>query len=264
MRRPTDVPYVVLSDRAEDVDEALVLIHDGFVEAGYMSRRPSGRRLHTSYLNPGSFFAIARMAGELAGTMAMVSDGPFGLPAERAFAEEIDALRTAGVAPIFEAGSRVVPVEFRPRAGRISMFMVASIFHAGLVDFPDATILITVAPEAERFLIATLGCERLSGPRPLFGTPAVLLVTSGPVLAAHLPRALTSAQRMVASLCLDPDPSWLRDHRSGRPLDADWLVPLLFEQGFASRLTEQLRLVGNGDPAMIESVMEGVRTGVAA
>ena len=86
---------VTASDRVEDIDEALMVVHDGFVEAGYLDPTPSGRRMHPAYLNPGTVFFVARVDGETVGTCALIADGPFGLPSDRAFAEENDLLRAA-------------------------------------------------------------------------------------------------------------------------------------------------------------------------
>ena len=94
----TDEIEIVLSDRVEDVGEVLSVVHDGFVEAGFTPPQPSGKRLHPSYLNPGTVFALARIDGEPVGAAVVVVDGPFGLPSDRAFAEENDALRAS--API--------------------------------------------------------------------------------------------------------------------------------------------------------------------
>lgn len=262
--RPAATPEVTLSDLGEHVGEALSLIHDGFVDAGYMRPVASGRRLHPSYLNPGGFFAMARIGGETVGAMATVADGPFGLPSERAFAEEIDQLRAASDAPIYEAGSRVVHRDWSHRAGRISMFMIGSIINVGLTEFYDSPMLITVAPEAERSLRLTFNCERIADARPLFGAPAVLLVTTGAMIEECLSRPLTSAQRMMATLALDPDPGWIADRRAGAPMDADWLPALLDEQGLTTRLAAQLELLGERHPALFGRILDAASARIAA
>jgi hypothetical protein len=253
-----------VSDRGEDVGDALGLIHDGFVAAGYMRPTPSGRRLHPAYLNPGTYFVMARMQGELAGAMAMVADGPFGLPSERAFVEEIDAIRAAADAPIHEAGSRVVPESWGHRAGRISMFMIAATVNLGIRELAGSPILITIAPEAERSLHATIECERVAGPRPLFGAPALLMLTSAEVLLEYFARALTSSQRTMAALSLDPDPLWLTDNRTGEPLDAPWLGPLIAEQGIDARLAAQLEIIGTRHPGVFGSIVDAAGVRIAA
>lgn len=258
------LPEVLVSDRGEDVGEALALIHDGFVAAGYMQPMPSGRRLHPSYLNPGTYFVMARMQGELAGAMAIVADGPFGLPSERAFAEEIDLIRGAVAGPLYEAGSRVVPASWGHRAGRVSMFMIAATVNLGMTEMRDATVLITVAPEAERSLLATLACERVAGPRPLFGAPAVLMQTHYELLVDYFAQAETSAERTMAALALDPEPPWLVDARTGEPLEAEWLGALIAEQGLDQRLAAQLEILGSRHPGLFGPIVDAAGVRIAA
>ena len=83
---------VTIADRVEDVDEALEVVHDGFVEAGYHAP-PLGPADARLLPEPGHLFLVARIDGRRPGRCAVVVDGPFGLPSDRAFAEENDALR---------------------------------------------------------------------------------------------------------------------------------------------------------------------------
>lgn len=266
VRRPgaAALPEVLVSDRGEDVGEALSLIHDGFVAAGYMQPTPSGRRLHPAYLNPETYFITARIQGDLAGAMAMVADGPFGLPSERAFAEEIELLRASAAGPLHEAGSRVVPAAWGHRAGRVSMFMIAAVVNLGMSTTRDATVLITVAPEAERSLQATLACRRVAGPRPLFGAPAMLMLTDHALLVDYFARAETSSQRTMAALSLDPQPPWLTDNRSGEPLSAEWLGGLIAEQGLDERLAAQLEILGSRNPGLFGPLLDASGVRIAA
>ena len=103
---------VVVSNDVVDVDDALAVVHDEFVDMGYMEPQASGRRMHQAYLNPGTVFVVARIDGVTVGTLAMVADGPFGLPADRAFAEELDDLRRTG-RDVLEVGSLAIRREWR-------------------------------------------------------------------------------------------------------------------------------------------------------
>ena len=64
--------------------------------------------MHPSYLNPGTVFLVARIDGETVGTCAMIADGPFGPPSDRAFAEENDADARRGDGRLHECGSLAV------------------------------------------------------------------------------------------------------------------------------------------------------------
>jgi hypothetical protein len=239
--RRTSAVGVVLSDHVDDVDDALMVVHHGFVAAGYTEPRPSGRRMHPSYLNPGTGFAVAHVDDEPVGTVAMVADGPFGLPCERAFAEEVDMLRLRG--PVYEVGSLVVDAQWRRHTRAIYLHMLATMVRM-VFDFdPRSNVVLAVTPENARFTTGMFGCDVIADPRPLYGAPAVLLRTSQAQLRDCYADADTSSRREMRRLVFDPDPDWLDVRLSGDPLPADWWEPLLEEEGTAARLRNQMALL---------------------
>lgn len=255
---------VTASDRIEDIDEALMVVHDGFVEAGYLAPTPSGRRMHPSYLNPGTMFFVARVEGETVGTCALIADGPFGLPSDRAFAEENDLLRATFPGTVFEAGSLAVRSEHRRSTRRIVMRLFAAMTRIALVEFPDAPVPLAVTPENRRFYAAMAGTLDLAGPRPLYGAPAVLLQTGATALAAHCAQRTTPTQRAMDGLLTERDPAWFRDRRSRRPLPSEWLATLLDEQGVTDTLAAQIRLLAERYPDALDRILSAARTKAAA
>lgn len=240
---------VVVSDRAQEIDEALTLVHDGFVEAGYMQPTPSGRRLHLSYLNPGTAFYVARIDGECVGTCAMIADGPFGLPSDRAFAEENDAMRAEGLGLLHECGSLAVAHAHRRHTRRIVTRVVAAMARIACADYPTAPVPMAVAPENLRFYEALVGARQVAEARPLYGAPAILLRTGGPPLAAHAAQRATPIQRTMDALVTDPEAAWLTDHRTGRPPSSEWLAPLLEESPAFRRFEAQAALLADARSA---------------
>jgi len=255
---------VTMSDRVEDADIALRLIHDGFVEAGFVSSQESGRRLHPSYLNPGTFFAIAQVDGIPAGASALMPDGPFGLPSERAFAEEIDELRAAPGGTLFEGGSLAVGSAWRRHTRGIFTRLMATLFRGGVEIDPEARVVFSIPPESARFYAGLFGCEVVAGPRGLFGAPAVLVAGDAQTILSTFAKTLTSAQRTMHELMEDSDPAWLTDRRSGEPLPASWLVPLIEEQGLTPRLGAQLQLLGARYPGALLSLLDQAGARAAA
>ena len=254
-RRSTAEISVVASDRAEDLDEALSIVHDGFVEAGFASPQRSGRRVHRSYLNPGTMFFVARMGGEAVGTCAFIADGPFGLPSDRAFVEENDAMREEGLGTLHECGSLAVRRDARRHTRRIVMRLMAAMTRLSAEEFPDEPMPLAVAPGNERFYDAIAGARPVAGPRPLYRAPAILLRTSGGGVARHNARGATPLQRRMHALITEPDPSWFHDARTHRPLPQEWLRALLEEQGTVQRLADQLDLLAERYPAAFEEIV---------
>jgi hypothetical protein len=252
----TEEIEVVITDRVEDVDEALSLVHDGFAESGYISQQPSGRRMHLSYLNPGSAFVLARMGGQAVGAAALIVDGPFGVPADRAFAEENDILRATSAAPLVECGSFVIGTQWRRHTRRIIMRVIAALARAGLTSAADGPVVITAAPQNERFYGMIVGMHPIAGPRPLYGSPAVLLqARSIADVARHCAEGDSPCLRAMDRLIHEPHPSWLVDRRTGRALPGGWLGELIEEQDLLDPIRAQLRLLAVRHPQALSAVL---------
>jgi hypothetical protein len=248
---------VVASDRVEDIDEALAVVHDGFVEAGYLRAQASGRRMHVSYLNPGTIFFVARIEGEPVGTCALIADGPFGVPSDRAFIEENDELRARTGYVLHEAGSLVVGTAHRRSTRRIVMRLFAAMTRVAIDEFPTAPVPMAVAPENERFYASLAGAQTIARERPLYGAPAVLLLTSGTSLAAHCAQRASPGQRRMDALVTEANPAWLTDRRTHDPLPPAWLDTLLDEQGLTRDLTAQIRLLSERYPDVLDRILGG-------
>lgn len=255
---------IIVSDRVEDIDDALMVVHDGFVEAGYLEPQSSGRRMHASYLNPGTTFFLARIGGEPVGACALIADGPFGLPSDRAFIEENDALREAGGDLLREAGSLVVRDDFRRSTRRIVTRMFAGMTRIALEEFPTAPVPLAVSPENQRFYSSLAGAQAITGERPLYGAPALLLLTGGVALAAHCARQSTPTQRRMHSLITEPNPSWLVDRRAYRPPPEGWLEALLEEQWLTRTLGSQLELLSARHPETLARLLPRARATLVA
>ncbi|MGD9571803.1 MAG: hypothetical protein AB7V62_07975 [Thermoleophilia bacterium] len=254
---------VVASDCVEEIDEALAIVHDGFVEAGYLAPQPSGRRLHLSYLNPGTMFFLARMEGVPVGCCALIADGPFGLPSDRAFVEENDAMRAEGLVP-HECGSLAVSGTARRHTRRIIMRVIAAMCRHAVDEYPEAPVPMAVAPENQRFYAAIVGAQEVAGPRPLYGAPATLMRTGGRPLADHAAQRLTPLQRTMDDLITETNPSWLLRRHSGRPLPDSWLMPLVREQGVADRLASQVELLSRRHPRALGVASDRLRASIVA
>ncbi|MEQ8832865.1 MAG: hypothetical protein RIB67_00310 [Miltoncostaeaceae bacterium] len=229
---------VSMGDRFEDVDPALGIIHDGFVSAGYMEPRPSGRRMHPAYLNPGGIHVVARMGSDVVGTIIMVADGPFGLPSDRAFIEEIDQLRADR--SVREVGSLVVDARFRRHTRTIYMHMLATIVRAIVTHASDAHIILSVSPESVRFTAQMFECDLLTQDRrPLYGEPAVLLHTTASILTNCYRDGATASRREMGRLVFARGPEWLDEHPLGAEWPADWLNLLVCEADILRRLQRQ-------------------------
>lgn len=218
---------VLTTDRWEDVQEALGVVHDGFVEAGYMEEQSSRRRFIAPYLNDGVAFSMAYVGDELAGVLALMPDGAFGLPSDAAFRPEMDGLRATG-RPLFESGSLVIAARFRRHTRRILAGLVAANMRL-FRETPDAIVVISIEPRQAGFYGSLFGASPISGERDHYEAPAVLLSSEYPDMVSMMGQASTNGQRMISALVLSEEATWLADQRQGERWPIDEVVELMGE-----------------------------------
>ncbi|HWH14571.1 MAG TPA: hypothetical protein VNT51_07480 [Miltoncostaeaceae bacterium] len=201
---------VVLSDRVRDIERVIAVVHDGFVDAGFMEAQPSGRRVIPHYLTPGGAFILAEVDGEPAGSCTCLPDGPWGLPSEHAFPEAVAALRARGPR-LVEVGSLAVAPAHRAMSRHLVMLLTATAARVLMED--DVTVVSSIAPENARFYRGTFSFAAVAGPAPLYGAPALLIETTSAAMREHLATGTAITRRTVGMLVAEPDPDWLVDRR---------------------------------------------------
>lgn len=235
---------VVVSDHAAVADDAMRLTHDAYVDRGFAAPRASGRRFIAPYLNPGTRFVVVYSAAEPIATATLVPDGPFGLPAERAFAEEVDEVRAASDTRC-EVSGLAVASRWRRHIRLVLGLLLGTVVRVNGRDAPGHRVLFVVEPRQATVMSSVLMGERSVGPRPLLGAPGTLVVTRdlSQYRAFFADPAGPAARGLVAEYALDPDPGWLVDE----PATGDWrhdLLPGLLEgSALPERLEHQLDLV---------------------
>jgi len=80
-----------------ELERAYELVHQVFVEKGYIHPEMKGIRIRPFEALPEMATFVAQTEGEVVGVMSIVPDSPdFGLPSDHAFAAELDAFRLRG------------------------------------------------------------------------------------------------------------------------------------------------------------------------
>lgn len=245
---PTFGPFlasarVVVSDRAAVADDAMRLTHDAYVERGFLEPVPSGRRFAAPYLNPGTRFVVVYSGHEPIATATLVPDGPFGLPADRAFIEELDQLRAESDTRCEVSGLSVASV-WRRQTRLVLGLLLGTVVRMNGRAVPGHRAVYVMEPRQAVVMSSVLMGERRVGPRPLLGAPGTLVVSRD---ASHYRTFFADpsappARALVAKYALDPNPTWLVDELPS----GDWrqvLLPdLIDESGLLPRLERQLDL----------------------
>lgn len=82
---------------AGDLEAAFSLVHDVFVEKNFILPRPSGMRIRIFETSSELAMFVGKVRGEIVGTIGLVVDSEdMGLPSDRVFESELDALRRTG------------------------------------------------------------------------------------------------------------------------------------------------------------------------
>ena len=100
----------------EDLRNAYRLVHDVYVEAGFIHPEPSGMRVRIFETTTETATFVAKYEERVVGVLSVVTDSEdLGLPSDCAFEPELDALRATG-ARLGEVTNQAVATDFRKSA----------------------------------------------------------------------------------------------------------------------------------------------------
>ena len=148
----------VRATSVEDLLTAYRLVHDAFVEKGYIHRQASGLRMRTFEALPTTATFVAKADGKVVGVQSLAMDDPqLGLPSDQAFQADLDALRGKGRV-LCEATNEAVDPDWR-RTSVPTELMRCCFAHALAKGCTD--LITTVSPGHVRFY-ELLGFEQVS------------------------------------------------------------------------------------------------------
>jgi hypothetical protein len=231
-------------------DDALRLAHDAMVERGFISTpTATGRRFDAAYLNPGTRFVVAYVEDKPIAAATLVEDGPFGLPADRAFVEELDLVRKESDS-VVEVSGLVVEPRWRRRMRLVFGYVLGTVVRV-LVPAPGVRrrIAFAVEPRQASMMAEVFSGGPVAGPRPMFRAPATLVVTIDAMTALSSgyytsPKGSRMRQTVAEyGLCLQPP--WLVIETPERPWRPALLPELLAQSGLQRRVEEQMAILAS-------------------
>lgn len=146
---------------AADLREAYRLVHQVYLESGYIHPEPTGMRVRIFETSSETATFVAKVEGRVVGVISVVGDSlDLGLPSDAAFSAELDALRDGG-AQVCEVTNQVVAEPYRKSAVTTEL-MRAAVAHALQSGFRVGVA--TVSPSHNGFYdllgFTQLGSER--------------------------------------------------------------------------------------------------------
>lgn len=147
-------------DRA-DLLKAFELVHQSYMECGYIDRQEGELRVRIFDLLPGSITIVAKNDDQVVGTISVVMDSRFGLPMEEAFSEEIKTLRRRG-RRIAEVTGLSIRKSHRNSRLVFDMFQLLTLY---LTSSPVDDVCVAVSPPQAAFYETVLLFERMGDVR---------------------------------------------------------------------------------------------------
>jgi len=152
----------------EELERALMLVHDSYVRCGYMQPHPSGLRISPFFALKTTRTFVALLADEVVATVSLFGDSAMLLPADAIFAPELAALRARG-GRTAEVGMLADRRKAMGRSMVAVLQMMKQVFWTALADRID-DLVITVNPKHAAFYRRLLCFELVA---PARGYPAV-------------------------------------------------------------------------------------------
>lgn len=170
-----DVSVRQVGDRGE-LERALELVHDNYVQRGLMQEQASGIRLTPHFALPTTRTLVARLDAQIVATVTLFSDSALGVPLESVYPAHLESLRRAG-RRFAEVGMLADRWRCLTRGVDVLLRMMKRVLYvARELQLDD--LVIAINPRHAKFYTRLLCFERFGPERSyeaVAGAPAVLL-----------------------------------------------------------------------------------------
>ncbi len=117
--------WIGVAKTQSDLESAFRLVHDSYVESGFMKPDPSGLRITKYHCLPTTTVLCVKSGGEVVATATVIQDSPFGLPMDGIF--DMSAYRKGGK-KLAEISSLAIAPTFRG-AATVCLFPLTKFIH---------------------------------------------------------------------------------------------------------------------------------------
>lgn len=156
---PTDRLQLKIADTRQELEACFRLLHDAYVESGFMLPDPSGMRVTIYHALPTTTTLCAKWDGEVVGTISLIRESAFGFPLQKIF--DLSAVRQKG-GNLAEASALAVHPKFRKTGGAILFPLMKFMYEYATQYFDTRHLLIAVNPNRIEMYESLLFFERLT------------------------------------------------------------------------------------------------------
>lgn len=157
---PSDRLQLKIADTQEELEACFHLLHDAYVDSGFMKPHPSGMRVTIYHALPTTTTLCAKWDGEVVGTMSLIrEDSAFGFPLHKIF--DLTEVRTKE-GNIAEVSALAVHPSFRKSGGAILFPLMKFMYEYSTTFFDTRHLVIAVNPNRIEMYESLLFFKRLT------------------------------------------------------------------------------------------------------
>jgi hypothetical protein len=148
-----------IAETQEELEACFRLLHDAYVDSGFMQPDPSGMRVTIYHALPTTTTLCAKFDGEVVGTMSLIRESVFGFPLQAIF--ELDGVR-AHRGNIAEVSALAIHRKFRKTGGSILFPLMKFMYDYCTTFFDTRHLVIAVNPNIIEMYESLLFFRRLT------------------------------------------------------------------------------------------------------
>lgn len=156
---PGDRLQLKIADSRDELEACFHLLHDAYVDAGFMKPDPSGMRATIYHALPTTTTLCAKYDGEVVGTMSLIRESALGFPLQAIF--DLSDLR-AREGNIAEVSALAVHPNFRKTGGAILFPLMKFMYEYCTTFFDTRHLVIAVNPNRIEMYESLLFFQRLT------------------------------------------------------------------------------------------------------
>lgn len=157
--QPTERLELKIADTREELEACFTLLHDAYVDSGFMKPDPSGMRVTIYHALPTTTTLCAKYDGEVVGTLSLIRESAVGFPLQSIF--DLSGVRRKE-GNIAEVSALAVHPDFRKTGGMILFPLMKFMREYCTTFFDTRHIVIAVNPNRIEMYESLLFFERLT------------------------------------------------------------------------------------------------------
>jgi len=157
--QPSSRLTLKIAETQDELESSFRLLHDAYVDSGFMKPDPSGLRVTIYHALPTTTTLCAKWDGEVVGTISLIRESAFGFPLQKIF----DLTRVRQKAGnLAEVSALAVHPAFRKTGGAILFPLMKFMYEYATQYFDTRHLLIAVNPNRIEMYESLLFFERLT------------------------------------------------------------------------------------------------------